>query len=86
MEYGKILILIFQQFFACIDKISFSKAILNIIDVSHKWCKLNFGPYRGHVKSCHFPERTDARRQYFYFFELNFLEYLAGNDLDNPFG
>ena len=26
------------------------------------------GPLRLHIKSCHFPERIEARRQYFYFF------------------
>ena len=26
------------------------------------------GPLRVHIKSCHFPERIEARRQYFYFF------------------
>ena len=56
-----------------IPKISWSQypisgtAILNIIDISRKWCKLNFGPLRRLVKSRHFPERINARRQYFYF-------------------
>ena len=29
---------------------------------------IEFGPFRNHVKSRHFPERIDARRQYFYSF------------------
>ena len=42
-------------------------AILNTIDVFHRWCKLKFGPLQGQVKSHYFIERIDARRQYFYF-------------------
>ena len=42
-------------------------AILNTIDIFRSLCKLNFGPSQCHVKSCHFPQRRDARRQYFYF-------------------
>ena len=45
-----------------------STAILNMTDISRRWCKLNFGTLRGYLKSCHFLERIDARRQYFYFF------------------
>ena len=45
-----------------------STAILNTTDISRRWCKLNFGPLRVHVKSCYFLERIDARSQYFYFF------------------
>ena len=41
---------------------------LNTTNISHRWCKLNFGPLRSHVKSHHFPERIDVRIQYFYFF------------------
>ena len=40
--------------FAYIERIlgfGVSKAILNIIGISSKWCKLNFGPLRGQVKS-----------------------------------
>ena len=44
-----------------------STAIVNIIDIFHRRCKLNFGPLRGQVKSRHFPERINAWRQYFYF-------------------
>ena len=36
-------------------------------DISHTLCKLNFGPSRGQLKSCHFPEKREARRQCFYF-------------------
>lgn len=32
-------------------------AILNIAYFSLRWCKLNFGSLRSHVKSCQFPER-----------------------------
>ena len=42
-----------------------STPILNTIDISCRWCKLNLGPLRGHIKSRHFPERIDARRRYF---------------------
>ena len=31
-----------------------SAAILNPVDSFCRWCKLNFGLLRGHVKSCHF--------------------------------
>ena len=31
-----------------------STAILNTIDISRGWCKLNFGPLQGQVKACHF--------------------------------
>ena len=44
-----------------------STAILNTADVSRRWCKLNFGPLWGLVKSCHLTQRIDTRRQYFYF-------------------
>ena len=30
-------------------------AILNTIDISRRWCKLNFGHVRDQLKSCHFP-------------------------------
>ena len=45
-----------------------STAVLNTTDNSRGWFKVNFGPSRGHVKSHHFPEKIDARRQCFYFF------------------
>ena len=61
-----------------------STAILNITDISCKWCKFNFGPLQGQVKLCHFPGRIDARRQISTFY-TNFLAWLAGNDLSNPF-
>ena len=44
-----------------------STATLNTTNNSRKWCKLNFGPLRDQVKSRHFLERRDTRRQYFYF-------------------
>ena len=40
-----------------------STTILNTIDISRTWC--NFGPLQGQVKSCHFPEMIDAKRQFF---------------------
>ena len=50
-----------------------SSVILIIADISRRWCKLNFELLLSHVKSRHLPERIDARRQYFYFFYINFL-------------
>ena len=44
-----------------------STAILNITDFPHRWCKCKFRLLWGHVKSCNFPQRIEARRQYFYF-------------------
>ena len=44
-----------------------SIAILNSVDIFRGWCKLNFGPMRGQVKSRHFSERIGARRKYFHF-------------------
>ena len=46
----------------------FSTAIVNIIGFFRRWCKLNFRLLRGHVKSCHFPDRIEVRRKYFYIF------------------
>ena len=60
-----------------------STAILNIIDVSRGWCKLNFGPLRGQVKSRYFPERRDARRPYCYF--LNKFLGIIGTKRLGPF-
>ena len=37
---------------------------------------LDFELSRGQVKSCHFPEKKDARRQYFYFLD-NFFEIIC---------
>ena len=39
---------------------------------SRRWCKLNFGLLQGKVKSHHFSERTEAKRQYFYFLHTIF--------------
>ena len=38
-----------------------STAILNLVDIFRSWCKLNFRPLRGHVKSRCFTERIHAR-------------------------
>ena len=51
-----------------------SKAILNFTDFSRRQCKLNFGPLRGHVKSCHFPERIEARRHFYFFIQISWQE------------
>ena len=58
--------------------------ILNIIDIFYRWCKLNLGLLRGHVKSCHFPERIDTRRQYLWFF-YKFLGIIGRKWLGQPF-
>ena len=67
-----------------------STAILNITDFSQRWCKLNFGPLRGHVKSCPFPEMIEARRQHFYIFKQiswhNWQETTWKTLLDNDLG
>ena len=44
-----------------------STAILNTRVISHRWCKLNFEPSWGQVKSRYFSERTGAWIHYFYF-------------------
>ena len=64
--------------------ISDSTTILNIIDISRRWCKPNFGPLRAQVKSRHFPERIDARKQYFYFLYI-FLGIIGRKRLGQPF-
>ena len=51
------------RYYEDIPYFAVSTAILNIIDISRKWCKLNFGSMRGQVKSRDFPDRIDARRQ-----------------------
>ena len=37
-----------------IPDFGFSPAILNPVNFFRRWCKLNFGLLRGHVKSRHF--------------------------------
>ena len=44
-----------------------STTILNPVDIFCRWYKLNFGLLQDQVKSCHFAERIEAKRQYFYF-------------------
>ena len=39
-------------------------AILNIVDIFRRWCKLNFRTMWNQLKSCHFSKRIGARRQY----------------------
>ena len=58
----------YLTFLSSIPDFGVSTAILDTIDISRRWCKLNFGLLRGHVKSCYLPERIDASRQYFYYF------------------
>ena len=54
------------------------------IDISCRWCKLNFRPFRGQVKSLHFSERRNAKRQRFYFL-YKFLEINGTKRLGQPF-
>ena len=56
---------------AIVPDFGVSTAILNTIYISRKWCKLNLGLLRGLVKSRHFPERIDARRQYIQIYRNN---------------
>ena len=67
-----------------------SMAILNTIDISHRWCRLNFRPLWRHVQPCHFTERIHMRRQYFYFFKQiswnNWQEMVWTTLLDNDLG
>ena len=51
-----------------ISNFGVTTAILNAIVISPRCCKLNFGSLWNHIKSCHFPELIDVRRQYFHFF------------------
>ena len=44
-----------------------SRTILNPFDIFCRLYKLNFGLLQGQVKSYHFDERIEAKRQYFYF-------------------
>ena len=44
-----------------------STTILNPVNIFCKWYKLNFGLTQGQVKSYHFYERIEVKRQYFYF-------------------
>ena len=49
-----------------------------------RWCKLNVEPFRGQVKSRHFSERKDTRRQYFYF-SYRFFGIIDAEQLGQPF-
>ena len=44
-----------------------SRTILNPFDIFCRWYKLNFELLQGQVKSHHFDEKIEAKRQYFYF-------------------
>ena len=50
-----------------IPELGVRTAILNIAYFSLRCCKLNFGSLRGHVKSCHFPERIVTGNNIFTF-------------------
>ena len=50
-----------------IPNFSVSRTILNPSDIFRNWYKLNFGLLQGQVKSCHFYEIIEVKRQYFYF-------------------
>ena len=55
------------------------KVMSNFGVISRRWCKLNLGPLWGHVKSLHFSERIDRRRNGVFLLFLqsswnNFLE------------
>ena len=54
------------------------------MDICHRWCKLNFAPFQGQNKSCHFSERKGVKRQYFYFLYI-FLEIFDRKQLGQPF-
>ena len=73
-----------HYYFNCIPDFGVSAAILNTIDISSRWCKLNFGQLRGQIKSCHYPERRGTRRQYFYFL-YKFLGLIGTKRLGQPF-
>ena len=70
--------------FWVIPNFGVTTAILNTIDISRSWCKLNFGPLRGQAKSHDFPERIDATRQYFYFL-YKYLGIIGRKRLGQPF-
>ena len=59
-------------------------AILNAIDISRRWCKLNFGALQGQVEPGHFPEKIDTRRQYFYVL-YKYLGLIGRKQLWQPF-
>ena len=50
-----------------------STAILNLVDIFRRWCKLSFRPMQGQVKSRHFSEKQ-ARGDHILTFLTNFLK------------
>ena len=61
-----------------------STAILNLVDIFRRWCKLSFRPMQGQVKSRHFSEKIGARRPYFNF-SYKFLEIISQKQLGQLF-
>ena len=61
--------LIFNMVLGLLDQCPISE-LVQLSYISCRWCKLNFGPLGVHVELCHFPERIDMRRQYFYFYTI----------------
>ena len=47
--------------------IYFTSFYMDTADISRRWCKLNFGTLRIHVKSSHFPDIICIRRSFFNF-------------------
>ena len=52
-----------------ISNFGVSTTVLNPVDNSCRWCKLNFEPMPDQVKLRHFSEKTGVRRQYFHIFK-----------------
>ena len=65
-----------------------STTILNPVDISCRWYKLNFGLLQGQVKLYHFYEWIEAKRQFFFLLFVriswnNWLEATLDNHLDD---
>ena len=61
-----------------------STAILNLVDIFRRWCKLNFGPMRDQAKQPCFSERISVGRQYFHFL-CKYLGIICQKRLGKPF-
>ena len=55
-----------QMIILSIPDFGVSTAILNPVDIFHRWCKLSLRPMRDQVKSRHFSLQKGARRPYFH--------------------